>query len=65
MDSVVIVIPTEFGVEPLEQRERCSAVARLIGVKPPDESAFSANTAPEALTSQLDILQARGEWPSE
>ena len=51
-------------MSPISRRvigERCSAVALLIGVKPPHESDFSANTAPAASTSQLDILQARRE----
>ncbi len=47
-------------------RERCRADTLLIGVKPADESDFSANTDAAALTSQLDVLQARGgEWPSD
>jgi len=41
-------------------RERCRADTLLIGVKPADESDFSANTDAAALTSQLDILQAGG-----
>lgn len=47
-------------MEKVWERERCRADVLLNGVKPAHESDFSANTDPEALTSQLDILQARG-----
>jgi hypothetical protein len=47
-------------VPTMVEGERCRADTLLIGVKPADESDFSANTDAAALTSQLDVLLGRG-----